>query len=188
MWSFYSARERYLWICVILVLLAIALTLAFGSALAGIVYHQGVSAILFLGCMILVGLTIVTRGMRTQQRGVDIGVCLGITVVYIMVFFRLTIPERSHLIEYSVLAVLIYEALAERAKAGGRPSLPALMAFAATSFVGALDEFVQLLIPSRHFEWTDILFNILAALFAIVAIKVMDWARHIAARWLQLRS
>ncbi len=178
---FSSDRERRLWLWTLAVVVAIYSTLGLASTLAGVL-SQGTSAVVLLACMALVGVTVLTQGLKTRPGGVEIGVGLGIAVAYFMVFFRLTIPERSHLIEYSVVAVFIYEALAERASHGRRVPVPALLAILATALVGAIDEFIQLFLPSRHFDWTDILFNFLASLMAVVSMVVLGWARRTAVR------
>lgn len=179
---FSSKREQRLWIWTLALVVAIYSTLGLASTLAPFLYNQNVSAVAFLFCMLLVGLTILTQGLKTRPRGIEIGVGLGIAVVYFMVFFRLTMPERSHLMEYSVVAVFVYEALTER-KLQGRPvPLTALTAILATSLIGTIDEFIQLVIPQRHFDWTDILFNFLAALMATVAMVVLGWTRRLTVR------
>jgi cation transport ATPase len=177
---FSTDRERWLWVWTLVVVVAIYSTLGLASTLAEVLNSQGVSAVFFLVCMALVGLTVLTQGLKTRPGGVEIGVGLGIAVVYLMVFFRSTIPERSHLIEYSVVAVFIYEALTERARQGRRVPMPALLAILATALIGAIDEFIQLFLPSRHFDWNDILFNFLASLMAVVSMVVLGWARRVA--------
>jgi hypothetical protein len=177
---FTSDRERHLWIWTLVVVVAIYSTLGLASMLAEVLYNQNLSAVAFLASMLLVGLTILTQGLKTRPGGAEIGVGLGIAVVYFMVFVRLTIPERSHLIEYGVVAVFIYEALTERASQGRRVPVPALLAILATLLVGAVDEFIQLILPSRVFEWTDILFNVLAGVMAVAAMVALGWARR---RW-----
>ena len=179
---FSSSREKRLWTYTLLVVVAIYLTLGLASTLAGVLYNQGLSAVVFLASMFLVALTVLTQGLKTRPGGVEIGVGLGIAVVYLMVFFRLTIPERSHLIEYGVVAVFIYEALTERLGRGRSVPLPALLAILATSLVGAIDEAIQLFLPSRVFDWNDILFNFLASLMAVIAMVVLGWARRLAGR------
>lgn len=71
--------------------------------------------------------------------------------------------ERTHLIEYGVVAVLIYEAHRERSSHGRRVPAPALLAVGATALVGILDECIQAFLPNCVFDLRDILFNILAA-------------------------
>jgi len=73
-------------------------------------------------------------------------------VAYLMVLIRMALAERSYLIEYGVVASFIYEALKERAARGGRVPVPAVLTVLATGVVGVLDEGIQLLLPSCHFD------------------------------------
>lgn len=52
---------------------------------------------------------------------------------------------------------------------GRRVPVPALLALVAASLVGTLDECIQWILPSRVFEWT----NILASLMSIVGMVVL---------------
>ncbi len=174
---FSSARERRLWAWTLVVVVAIYATLGLASRLAGAL-SDGQAAVCFLTAMFLIGLSTLTQGLKTRPGGVEIGVALGIAVVYLMVLFRMTIPERSHLIEYGVVAVFIYEALTERASQGRRVRVPALLAILATSLVGVIDECIQAILPSRVFELQDILFNVLAAVMAVVTMAAVGWARR----------
>jgi VanZ family protein len=90
----------------------------------------------------------------------------------------MAIPERSHLMEYSVLAVFIYEALLERVSRGRHVTLPAVTAILATSLAGILDECIQAVLPNRVVDWRDILFNILAAVAAVAGLAMLRWARR----------
>ena len=96
-----------------------------------------------------------------------------------MVFVRMGIAEeRTHLIEYGVVALLIHAALTERADGGGRVPAPALFAVLGTALVGVLDEFIQALLPSRVFDPRDTRFNVLAGVLAVAAIVALRWARR----------
>jgi VanZ family protein len=76
------------------------------------------------------------------------------------------------------LVTLIKEALTERASQGRRVSMPALLAVLATAFVGPLDESIQTFLPTRFFDYRDVLLNVLAALMAIAASMVLACARQ----------
>lgn len=121
---------------------------------------------------------VLTQGLRARPRGVEIGVGIGIAAVYIMVFARMGIVERTHLFEYSLVATLIYEALKERAGQGRLVRLPALLAILLSSLVGVIDEFIQLFLPSRVFDPIDMGFNALASFMAVIANVALTWARN----------
>lgn len=177
---FASGRERRLWLWTLAVVVGIYATIGFGSTVAGALREGGlVEASLFLGGMFLVGATVVAQGVRARPGGVEVAVALGVAVVYLLVLMRVASPvERSHLIEYSVLAVFLYEALMERASHGRRVPLPAVLAVVATALVGAVDEAIQLFVPSRVFDPVDIVFNALAGVMAVAASLALGWARR----------
>ena len=98
---------------------------------------------------------------------------------------RMVLPEeRTHLIEYGVVAVFIHEALKERTAQGRHVPVPALVAVVAASVVGTIDECIQAFLPSRVFDTEDILFNFLAATMAVVSSVALSWARN----WSRRRS
>ena len=181
---FSSVRERRLWAWTLLVVVAIYATLGLASTLARLLrdvglLHESSAVVMFLAGMVLVGATIVTRGLKVRPGGVEVAVALGVAAAYFMVFVRIAIlEERSHLIEYGVVAVLIHEALAERADQGRRVPVPALLAFLAAVLVGVVDEGIQWFLPNRVFDPQDILFNALAAFMAIAASVALAWARR----------
>ncbi len=178
---FTSRREKRLWQGALLVTGAIFSTLWLASIASSWLYHQSLSAALFLAAMVLVGLAILAQGLRVRPE-LELGVALGLSVVFLMVFVRLSIPERSHLIEYGVLAVLVFEALSERAAHGKKvPFLP-VVAILLASLVGLIDELLQLFMPSRHFDRNDILFNVLASLMTVLAMVVLRFARRLASK------
>lgn len=150
---FTSNRERRLWLWTLAVVVAIYSTLGLARPVAGALRDSGLLGIAFTLGFILVLATIVTQGLKTRPRGATIGVMLGVTAAYILVFVRMELPEeRTHLVEYSVVAVLIFEALMERVNQGRHVPVPALLAILATSLVGVLDECIQAILPSRVFD------------------------------------
>ena len=164
---FNSPREKRLWLWALLVLATIYSTLFIGQPLTRILESQMIQFIIFMLGLVLVGVTIIVYGLKTKPRKIEIVLLLGIITVYIMFFLRLGIPERTHLIEYSVLGIFIHEALLERNKQDTRLLKTSLLAIVITVLLGVIDESLQLIIPNRVFDPVDILFNSLAAFIAI---------------------
>jgi VanZ family protein len=90
-----------------------------------------------------------------------------------------TPEERTHLIEYSLVAILIYQALVERKRNGRQVPFPTLLAFTATVILGLLDESIQWNLPNRVFDWVDVGFNTLAALMAIGVSLALVYVRRL---------
>jgi hypothetical protein len=163
------------------VVLAVYASLGLTRALTGLLRSWGLLEIAFALGFLLVVATILTQGLRVRPGGAEIAVTLGVAAAYLMVFVRIEIPEeRTHLVEYGVVAVFIYEALKERTSQDRRVPVPALLAVLATSLIGVVDECLQGLLPSRVFDPRDILFNVLAAVMAVAASAALHWARS---RW-----
>lgn len=180
---FASDRERRLWGWTLAVVAAIYSTLGLARTLAVALQESGLQAALFvLGCLLVLA-TIVAQGLTTRPSHAEIGVALGVAAAYLLVFVRMAIPsERTHLVEYGVVAVFIYEALTERASRGRRVAAPALLTVLATSFLGVLDECIQAFLPSRVFDARDILFNVLAAVMAVATSVALGRVRRARAR------
>lgn len=184
---FSSRRERRLWLWVLAVIVAIYATLGLAQQWAAALEERGLldfTVGLFLLCMLLVGLTILTQGLRVRPGGAEVAVFIGVATAYLLVLTRMTIPtERSHLIEYSIVGVLIHEALTERRGNGRHVPLPPVLAVLITVALGALDEGIQWLLPNRVFDPVDILFNTLAGTMAVGGSLALTWAR----RWTALQ-
>lgn len=176
---FASNRERRLWVWTLAVLVAIY-SLGLTPTLAGMLRDSGLINNAVLLSLLMIGAAFVIQGLKKRPGGVEIGVWLGVAAVYLLVFIRLTSPpeERTHLIEYTVVALLIYEALMERASNGRRVPVPALLAIGATALLGVLDEVIQAFVPSRVFDPIDILHDTLAGLIAVLAMVALAWARR----------
>jgi hypothetical protein len=174
---FTSRREKHIWFWTFTVLVAIFSTLFVGQPFANVLADQNVQAIFFVLGMLLVGAAMVMHGLRNQPGKFEIAILLGIVAVYTMFFLRLGITERSHLIEYSVLAIFIHQALLERVSQGVQIHLPALIAWVATVLIGIIDECIQIFLPNRVFDPIDILFNGMAATMAIGCNLVLTWVR-----------
>lgn len=174
-----SARERRLWAWTLAVVVAIYSTLGLARTLNPVLGFLNLGVGLFLVCCLLVVATALAQGLRLRPGGLEIAVALGVVAAYLLVFVRMSIPtERSHLIEYGVVALFIHEALMERARHGGRVPAPTLLAVLAATLIGVVDECIQLVLPSRVFDPIDMLFNLLAAVMAVTASAALSWARR----------
>jgi drug/metabolite transporter (DMT)-like permease len=107
---FTSNRERRLWFWALAVLAAIYATLGLAGKLAGYLREQNLLGIAFgLGLLLAVGAVIAQWVKRRPGRG-EIWVALGVAAVYFMAWVRVENPaERTHLFEYGLVAVFIYE-------------------------------------------------------------------------------
>jgi hypothetical protein len=176
---FTSKRERRLWLWAMAVMVAIYSTLGLARTLAGALRNEGLLGASFLLGLVLLVAAVVTQGLRMRLRGAELGVALGVLGVYLLLLLRMTIPEeRTHLIEYTAVALLIYEALMERASHGRRVPAPALLAVALTALLGLLDEGIQGLLPNRVYDIRDVGFNALAGGMAVGASLALAWARR----------
>lgn len=177
--AFGSDRERRLWIWTSSVVAAIYLTLGVAGQLSAELRDRGLLDGIFVLGFVLAVVAVATKALRSRPGGIEITVLAGVAAAYLMAFARLGIPdERTHLFEYSVVAVLMHEALTERAASGRRVPRPALIAFVATAALGVIDECIQALLPNRVFDVRDIGFNVLAAFLAVVASAVLSRPRH----------
>ena len=176
---FSSDRERNLWLWAAVVVATIYSTVGLAQTLAWMLEeHSILDAVYVFGLLLIIAM-IATQAFRTRPSGTGVIVALGVAAVYVLLFVRLTLPaERTHLMEYGVVGVLLYEALSERARQGRRVPLPALLAIAATGTLGLGDECLQLLIPSRVFDLRDVVVNVLAGAMAVGASAVIANARR----------
>lgn len=170
-----SIKEKKYWFWAILVYVTILSTLFIGQPLAYELRDQNVQAIFFLLGMVLVATAVIIHGFLTKPSNIEYAILFGIIAVYVMFFFRLGAPERSHLIEYSVLAILLHKAFMERFKQENKIFKPAFFSLFVGIAMGALDESIQLLIPHRYFDPQDIVFNCLAVTMAIGASLLLHW-------------
>ena len=79
---------------------------------------QNMQAAIFMLGMLLTAATVIVHGFRIKPGSMELTIWMGMVAVYLMFFLRLGLPERSHLMEYGVLAVFSHLALMERARRG----------------------------------------------------------------------
>ena len=177
---FTSSREKRLWCWVLAVLVAIFSTLFIGQPLVQLFSNQDIQAVFFVLGMVLVAATIIVHGFQTKPSKIEWTLLLGIIAVYQMLFLRLGLSERSHLIEYSVLAIFIHKALTERKNLDRQILNPALLTLVMAFLIGVIDECIQMVLPNRVFDPADIFFNGMAITMAIGARLLLTWIRKLS--------
>lgn len=115
---------------------------------------------------LLVVVAVVGSALKRRPGRREIWVLLGVAAVYGMVVVRIGIgpTERTHLFEYGLVAVLIQQALTERAQHGRGVGSPAIFAITSTALLGWLDEGTQALLPNRVYDLRDVGVNALTGL------------------------
>ena len=181
---FTSNKERKLWLYAGICWLGILSVLFLGNPLLTLLANQGVQAGLFLWGMFVVLLIILVHAFGKKSQRLDIILWLAIIAVFSMFLLRLGLPERSHLIEYSVLGVLIHAAFLERRDDYKGFWKASFQAAALTTLLGTIDELFQLFIPERVFDFNDILFNSFTALLAVGSRVLV----HYIKQWISRRK
>lgn len=179
-------RERRLWLWAVVVAVVIFTAADLARAVSEALHRSGLPASgpnLFSIGMLLIGIMILVQGLRGRPRGVEVGFAVGLVAITVLGLARgLSEAERSHLIEYAVLALIVYEALVERRRCGRPVPVPAVLAIGVTTLVGTLDECIQILLPNRTFDWFDIGFDFLASVLAVGSIVGLGLIRRLFAR------
>jgi len=174
-----SEREQRLWLWTLVVLVAIYATLGPAQTLAAALRARNLLRFSFAIVLLLIVIVIAQRWVKRRPSWREIGVALAVTAVYLIAIFRVETPEeRTHLIEYSLVAILIHQALIERSRQGGYVPQPAVLAIDLTALIGWVDEGIQWIMPNRIYDIRDVAFNALAALMAIVASLVLERVRR----------
>lgn len=168
-----------MWGWALAVLVAVYAAAALAGSLVDLIGTEALIAVAFtvgfgLSVAAVVGLALARRSRS------GIWVALGVAAAYMMIPVRSGLPtlERTHLFEYGLLAVLLYEAMSERRANGGLPPLPGLAAILAATMLGWMDETVQGLIPTRVYDVRDVLVNALAATVAVGAAATLRWVKR----------
>jgi len=159
---------------------AIYSTLGLAGMLAEVLRERRIMDNTFFYCFLLAVAAIIGIGTRWRPGKREIWVMLGVVVAYGMVIVRMGLSpeERTHIFEYGVVAAIIYQALIERKQNGRRVPLPAIMAIAVTWILCWIDEGIQMIIPNRVYDIRDILFNLIAAVMAVLSSMALAWARR----------
>ena len=170
--------ERYYWRCSTAVVACIFSTLLLGHPLRQWWDHQDGHALAFLLAMALIGGCVLLGGFKLVDRWELWAVRLGLSGVLVMFFLRLSLTERSHIIEYSVLTYCVYQALTIRYDQKWTPFQIGLSTFLVCTLLGFLDEGIQTLLPQRIGSWEDIVFDVGAVIFTISSLSFFGAIRR----------
>lgn len=180
---FTSARERRLWIWAFTVTAVIYGTLAGVPAIASALRDRNLLDNTFFGASLVIVATVSVVGLTSRPGWREVMVAIAAMATYLMAFLRFANPtERTHLVEFGVVAVLLYLALHERRANGAPVRAPAVLAFAIAAVLGLIDEGIQALLPNRFFDPVDIAFNVSAAFMAIAVVAALQLARRAGAK------
>lgn len=165
-----SKKERQLWISVFAVLIAIYATLFLGGRFIDLMMERRIIEQSIFYLFLLLILAFLVSGWRSSGKRMDYWIYAGVIAVYGMALFRMdiTTAERSHMFEYGLLSLLIYEALIERKSNGVNVKTPVLISILGAGTIGLIDECIQYFISYRVFDMVDIGFNYLASAFGVL--------------------
>jgi VanZ family protein len=167
--NFTSKKERNLWILALLVFTAIYTTLFLGGQLIDLMVERRIIEQGTFYLFLLLVLSFIVSGWKRPGERLGHWSYAGMLAVYGMALFRLdiTTSERSHLFEYGLLSILVYEALVERERNGESVRNPVLISIFIAGTIGLIDECIQIFVPYRIFDFADIGFNYLASVFGV---------------------
>lgn len=177
--------ERRLWIAATCLTLLIYSTLYFVRAPIEFLRERDLLRFSVTAVFLLTAVTVIFFLLRRRPGLRALCVAGTFGVIYVFALTRMDRPEeRLHLVEYGLLAGLIYGALLERRRRHrvfSQPSrsLPAgPTAIVLTSGLGWLDEGIQAILPNRYYDIRDVVVNAIAAVLAVGAIASWRWAER----------
>lgn len=181
-----SKKERSLWISAFVVLIAIYATLFLGGQCIDLMIERRIIEQSTFYLFLLLVLAFIVSGWKSSGKRLEHWIYAGVIAVYGMALFRLdiTTAERSHMFEYGLLSILIYEALMERKLNGVNVKIPVLTSIFAAGTIGLLDECIQYFISYRVFDIIDIGFNYLASAFGVLTSIGVRRLKQIFTNWL----
>lgn len=182
--EFHSERERRLWAWTGAVVLGIYLSAAWAGVLSRHLSERGLLEPAFAAGFLLVVAAIIGNAVKDPGTRRQLWLVVGIVAVSGMILVRLGVSaaHRTHLFEYGLVGVLIYEALAERVRAGGRVPGKAVWAVLAAGSLGWVDEGIQAMVPGRVYDLADVGFNALAGLGGVVGTITIGRIRRAVGR------
>ena len=163
---------------VLLVLICIYGSIFIGKRYTSLLYKQETQAILFGSGLILISFASLFYAWSDRKRVWKLSAVLALLGVFIFFVFRWGAPERSHLMEYAALALFFHGYIKDK-----YPRLSAIKSLLLTllfcAVAGLVDELLQLLVPYRHFDWEDVVFNAMASCIGLASYIILRLLRRI---------
>ena len=149
-------------------------------ASVGLAGSLGLLGVAFAAAFLVTIAAVLGIGLGSRPRAAELWIGVGTVAAYVMLVVRMGVAplERTHLFEYGLVAVLVYEALTERRGAGCRVPAPAVLAVVITAGLGWIDEAIQAALPGRVYDLRDVGVNALAAVIATAARSALGWVRR----------
>ncbi len=177
--QFRTNRERRLWGWALAVLIAIYSTVGLAGTLASTLAEHDLLGGAFALAFLVVIAAVLGMGLQRRPKANELWIAAAVAAVYGMIVVRMGITpiERTHLFEYGLLAVLIFEALVERGGHEGSLLTAATVAVLLATGFGWIDEGIQWFLPNRVYDLRDVGVNALAGLVATLASLALAWMR-----------
>lgn len=167
-------RENRLWSS-----LAIVIALIFSTIWTSGAFPSTALPYLYavFGLALVIVSALIARAGSRDDRALAIAFGLALAFLVLMMPLRLvSTAERSHLIEYCAVAVLLRETLRVRGLRGRPVQWPTIVTFVIVVIVGCADETLQETVATRHFDWRDIFVDACAAILGLVFYHVGRFA------------
>ncbi|MBD3427012.1 MAG: hypothetical protein GF409_07290 [Candidatus Omnitrophica bacterium] len=169
-----SGKRLINWCLVVAYMLGVYATLTVApslwDAVDGYLNGRGLFVVYLAGGFLLAAVFLYMSVFRREKRIVNYIILLGCACIYFILNKLAIYPaEKIHLLEYSLLSVLVFNALKVDFSGYGLELYVYGLLFCLGA--GVIDEVIQLFLPTRVFDWRDVVFNIASSITAFVIIR-----------------
>lgn len=164
---------RYVWIYIALILISLPLTPDLRNFLSGLFSVEAlVNGSLFIFFVTSIALVTILK-KRIPLQALPYLIIWACALLGLLMLIPIAV-ERIHIPEYGLLAILLFRAFRLSGYSMKNTYLLSLMWVVVA---GALDEFIQHLLPNRYFAWRDIALNTIGGIVGLLSQRFYEWAR-----------